>query len=34
MGLAEPTVANYLARGIRILVDILLGEDPGARRLP
>ncbi len=34
MGLAEPTVANYLAHGIRTLVDILLGETPNVRRTP
>ncbi len=34
MGLAEPTVANYLAHGIRVLVDILLGENPNTRRTP
>ena len=32
MGLAEPTVANYLAHGVRVLVDILLGETPSVRR--
>ena len=34
MGIAEPTVANYLAHGIRVLVDILLGEPPSSRRAP
>jgi hypothetical protein len=32
MGIAEATVANYLARGIQTLVDIALGEAPNARR--
>jgi RNA polymerase sigma factor (sigma-70 family) len=32
MNLAEPTVANYLAHGIRVLVDIVLGETPSVRR--
>ena len=32
MNLAEPTVANYLAHGIRVLVDIVLGETPTVRR--
>ena len=32
MGIAEATVANYLARGIQMLVDIVLGETPNNRR--
>jgi RNA polymerase sigma-70 factor (ECF subfamily) len=34
MGLAEPTVANHLAHGIRLLVDMVLGETPARRVTP
>lgn len=34
MGLAEPTVANHLAHGIRLLVDMVLGETPARRIAP
>lgn len=34
MGIAEPTVANHLAHGIRLLVDMLLGETTVRRNTP